>query len=431
MRTKLFIAVAALFLFALTFYVPREASAVPAFARQTGMACNSCHYQHFPTLNAFGRAFKAGGYTMVGGQSLIEGDFLSLPSTLNASLITKIRYQKTNGDSDTGTNKGEYQFPDEAALLIGGRAGEHVGFLLELTTFGTSDSSTVDTTSLATTEHEHDVTFFASFKMPFVYNVGDATKVSVIPFTTDAAGPAYGYELLNTGALRINRPIEHREQMSAQQWLGTDTAATGIAFVVHRDLYHANYTMWSNNHGNTDAGPYLHYARVAFTPTYAGWDLAAGAQWWGGTSKRASAYARADAWALDAQAQGTVGTLPVGVYLSYGQAGKTDAGETANIFNGTTDDTTAFGALVEVGIIPGRLTLAAGFLNGDAAGTGASAGMNGNSAAGSQTAYTLGANYQLAQNVNLVWNSSFHSGDTFDTNANGDQLHTAQIFAAY
>lgn len=415
MRTKLFMAVTALFLFALTLYVPQEASAAPAFARQTGLACNTCHYQHFPTLNAFGRAFKAGGYTMTGGQSLIEGDFLSMPSTLNASLITKIRFQKTNGDTDGGTNKGEFQFPDEFAFLIGGRIGENVGFLLE--------SSLKDNDSR-----------FTSFKMPFTYNVGNNTKVAVIPFTTDAAGPAYGFELLNTGALRINRPIEHREQMSAQQWLGTDTEATGIAFVVHRDLYHVNYSMWSHSHGSTDAGPYLHYARLAVTPTYAGWDLGAGVQWWGGSGKRTDAgtptYEEASAWAIDAQAQGTIGNFPVGIYLSYGVAGESDATGATNIFNASpTDDNSAFGALVEVGVIPNRLTLAAGFLSGDAAGS--VAGMNGNEAAGSQTAYTLGANFQLTQNVNLVWNSSFHSGNSFDANDNGDQLHTAQIFAAY
>lgn len=414
MRTKLLVSVAALFLFALSLYAPQEASAVPAFARQTGMACNTCHFQHFPTLNSFGRAFKAGGYTMVGGQSLIEGDFLSLPSTINASLITKIRFQKTNGAVETGTNKGELQFPDEAALLIGGRAGEHVGFLLEASLIGTDNSEN-----------------FASFKIPFTYTIGNDTKVAVIPFTTDAAGPAFGYELLNTGALRINRPIEHREQISAQQFLGTDKAATGIAFVVHRELYHANYTMWSNNHGDTDAGPYLHYARLAVTPTYAGWDLGAGVQWWGGTGKMSSAYTKADAWAFDAQAQGSVANFPVGVYASYGKAGKSDASEPANIFNGnTSEDTDAFGLLVEVGVIPNRLTLAAGYLTGNAA-TGGSAGMNGNTTTGSQSAYTLGANYQLTQNVNLVWNSSFMSGDTFDTNGNGDQLHTAQIFAAF
>lgn len=427
MRTKLFIAVAALFMFALTLYVPREASAVPAFARQTGMACNSCHFQHFPTLNAFGRAFKAGGYTMVGGQSLIEGDFLSLPSTLNASLVTKIMYEKTNGANDTGRNKGELAFPDEAALLIGGRAGEHVGFLLEFATFGeTADAA-------GPGNHAHEVSLFANFRMPFTYTIGEDTKVAVIPFTTADGGPAYGYELLNTGALRMNRPIEHREMISAAQFLGTDVSATGIAFIVHRELYHANYTMWSNVHGNTDAGPYLHYARLAFTPTYAGWDLSGGLQWWGGKSKRDGDYESADAWALDAQAQGNVSGYPVGIYASYGKAAKTDAGETDNIFNGsTTDDTSAFATLVEVGVIPGRLTVSAGYLNGEAAGTDALAGMNDNKTAGSQTAFTLGANYQLAQNVSLDWSSSFLGGDSFEgSTSRGDQRHTFRIFSAF
>src|SRR3989338_10301607 len=82
---KTLIAAAVVILSALSFVLPETASAAPTFARQTGMACNSCHFQHFPTLNAFGRAFKAGGYTMVGGQSLVEGDLLSIPTTLNMS----------------------------------------------------------------------------------------------------------------------------------------------------------------------------------------------------------------------------------------------------------------------------------------------------------------------------------------------------------
>ena len=40
------------------------AQAVPAFARQMGVSCNTCHFQHFPMLNNFGRAFKASGFTM-------------------------------------------------------------------------------------------------------------------------------------------------------------------------------------------------------------------------------------------------------------------------------------------------------------------------------------------------------------------------------
>jgi hypothetical protein len=42
-------------------FLGSTAEATPGFARQTGMACVACHFQHYPTLNSFGRAFKASG----------------------------------------------------------------------------------------------------------------------------------------------------------------------------------------------------------------------------------------------------------------------------------------------------------------------------------------------------------------------------------
>lgn len=406
---KILLAAAVIVISALSFVLPETASAAPTFARQTGMACNSCHFQHFPTLNAFGRSFKQGGYTMVGGQSLIEGDFLSLPSVLNASLITKVRYQKTNGDiDDSGTNKGELQFPDEAALLIGGRAGEHIGFLLE--------AQLGDPTAAA----------FASFKMPVVYNVA-GTDLSVIPFKTDAAGASYGYEVLNTGAVRMIRPIEHRSEMSAQQYIRTDGAATGVSFVAAQPMWFANYTAWAHNDGTNDAGPYLHYFRAAVTPTVAGWDIGAGVQWWGGMTKHSGATREvADAWAIDAQAQGNAGNFPLGVYISYGSADKSKAGEPVNIMNSSTNkDRTAIALLAELGVLPGRLTLTAGYR----------AGRNGDPSANgkdSDTATTIGANYTLTQNVTFQWNTSWYGGDVYDPlPANGDQKTTLMLFAAF
>src|SRR5471030_1504672 len=42
-----------------------RAAAVPAFAVQTGMACQSCHVGGFgPQLTPFGREFKLQGYTL-------------------------------------------------------------------------------------------------------------------------------------------------------------------------------------------------------------------------------------------------------------------------------------------------------------------------------------------------------------------------------
>jgi len=48
----------------LTFFLASvPAQAVPSFARQTGMPCESCH-TIFPELTSTGRSFKMGGYTL-------------------------------------------------------------------------------------------------------------------------------------------------------------------------------------------------------------------------------------------------------------------------------------------------------------------------------------------------------------------------------
>jgi hypothetical protein len=58
--------------------LPAVANAVPAFARQMDTGCDTCHFQHFPLLNAFGRAFKASGFTMT-SRKTIESDHISFP----------------------------------------------------------------------------------------------------------------------------------------------------------------------------------------------------------------------------------------------------------------------------------------------------------------------------------------------------------------
>src|SRR3989337_1452222 len=191
MRQKICMAGAVLFFIISVFvFSAPDAEAIPAFARQTGLSCSTCHFQHFPALNAFGRSFKAGGYTMVGGQSMIDGDMLSVPSVLNASIVMKLRYQKTNGDINTGKNKGELQFPDEAALFLGGRVGEHVGFAYEMVLAGAGFDN------------------FTSFKIPFVFDAA-GMKLSAILFNTDALGASFGFELLNTGAQRTQRALDN------------------------------------------------------------------------------------------------------------------------------------------------------------------------------------------------------------------------------
>jgi hypothetical protein len=94
-----------------------QAQAISAFARQVGMPCSACHFQRFPVLNSFGRAFREGGFTMTGAQEKIEAEDLSIPAVLNGALVGNMSYTKTNGSTagetptTKTTNDGSTQIP--------------------------------------------------------------------------------------------------------------------------------------------------------------------------------------------------------------------------------------------------------------------------------------------------------------------------------
>ncbi len=411
---KQILAISAVFV---TFAVPTESQAVASFARQTGEACNTCHWQHYPTLNEFGRAFKANGYTLVGEQRTVEGEKLSFPETLNASLVMKLRYQETNGATTPGqrdTNNGELQFPDEFALWLGGRVSNNIGFLLE--------GQLIDP----------DASFLASFKMPFMFDVGDV-KAGVIPFTTDALGAAFGLELLNTGAVRNLRIMEHRKDMSAQQYIGTATAAEGFAFVVTDAQYFVNLSKWSPNHaavanGLQNGSPSATYFRAALTPRVGSWDLGAGFQSWSGSADVGGvgtvALRDTEAWAVDGQAQGAIGGLPLGIYLSHAKADATTAAGNTNLFNSNPNAKSATAIAAEFGVLPHKATLMLAYRKGD----------NGKATNNDDNAWTVGGTYQIVQNIQLQLNYSKYSGSAFDTlpaPATGDQLVTLMLFGSF
>lgn len=391
-----------------------ESQAVPAFARQTGMACVACHYQTFPAINAFGRAYKSSGYTLIGAQEQLKGDALSLPTSLNASLVTKLRYQKTNGAATTGgagaTNAGELQFPDEAALLIGGRAGEHVGFLLELAALGQADSSS------------GEVNLFNSFKMPFSYKL-NTTDLSFIPFITDGGGAGYGFELLNTGAQRFQRVGEDRSALMAQQYLGLGAgAAEGFAFVASDSMGFVNLSLWAPKHGSFAVKGLAPYLRVAWTPNFGGWDLGLGGQVYGSKAKERDTATGLDVnlytkgWAIDSQAQGNVAGMPLGVYAAFG---RTPAG---TVFNASATDRSAWSVHAQLGVLPSKATLLLGYRAAD----------RGTATGDKDNALTLGGTYLLAQNVQLQLDHAIRSGNRFDTpQPAGDRQTTLMLFSAF
>lgn len=427
-----------------TIFTP-EALAIPSFSRQASMTCKACHSQHVPILNGFGQAFKAGGYPMMGTQGKVEGERLSIPNTLNASMLLKARYQKSNGTApdlipgDT-TNSGQWQLPEEFSLFFGGRIAETIGFFFEGNTSATH--------------------LIANFKLPAAVYIADA-KFSVIPYMTDVLGASYGYEQSSTGAVRNVRWAEHRKEISAQQYIGTDTAATGVAVVAQNDTGYINLSRWApafmahKGAAQTLRSSYLRIAATptVSTPTRGDWALQIGAQFWRGSNWAQGGTLAApvlvpvdtQATAFDFQAFGQVGGKELGVYATWAKspAGTPTRPNILNVGNlsgnppGPADpalyrlnDRKAWTIGAEYSVIPSTLHLGAAYRS---ANTGGSTGLTTAGDNPSDNAITLIAVYNMTQNIEFHLNHSMYNGSYYSTPAatTGNRLTTFMLEAAW
>lgn len=380
---------------------PNKAEAVPAFARQVGVGCYSCHYQHIPKLNAFGREFKLGGFTQ-SAQDLIQDEHMSLPPVLNASMIFKYRYQQQTSkpakENPAGEkirkDRGELQIYDEGAILIGGRVAENMGSLVE---FGAG---------------------VLSSKFIYSKNFG-GIQGGLVAFQTDALGAAYGMELFNTGAVRNIRGIEDRKAAYVQQVgssLGTSAnAATGIMAFGGNDLFVFTVGLWGPATGTgMDTGFNLStYYRIAVTPKVAdGLELMIGLQgmagetklsttddgdstdgWVGGDATAKTIVAvKTEANIIDFQVQTNVGGMSLEVTGAYADAGKNNAAGDA--------DWSGMALQGTLGVVTGAGVKAA-FMTGKSKAAGAK----------DVTSMVLGGWYALAQNVDLSLDYATWSGD--------------------
>jgi hypothetical protein len=400
-----------------------QANAIPAFARQVGMACSACHYQHFPVLNSFGRAFKEGGYTMIGAQEKVEDTTapgVSIPAVLNAAFVGYVGYGKTNGPATTdfattgtkSSNDGALGIPQQVSLFFAGRVGEHMGFESEVNITPGSGGTIPDAT-----------TGLIRFKVPFVYDVGNV-KAGIVPFST-GLGPADSFEVLNTGAVAVHAFNQvDMAAVSAQQYIGTATAANGIAFIASNDNFFANFAKWGASQGaGSSGGPSSNYLRGAWTTgligLIPGFDSAIGFQVWNGTSGLdstgsatpvgvlGSPWVETKASAVDAQMMGDVGGLPLLVVASYAKAPASTT-INSNLFNSNQFDRSSFNIGAELGVIPNVATLQLAMRQAKS-GVANASGSN-----SSDNAIMFGATYNLALNVRLELTYSKYSGDMYD-----------------
>lgn len=367
---------------------PTTSEAVPAFARQTGAACLSCHFQAIPRLTAFGRNFRMGAFRDMGEQALLEDEHLSLPAVFNASFLMKARFStgdtKVNGVTTAkggligaGAGLGEavqVQFPDESALLFGGRLGEHAGLFNEWDVINGS---------------------MLGAKMAYVFDT-DSGIIALAIGTTDALGASSIFNDPSNALSRNTRGVQTRA--NALRSTVHHTGATGVGVYGHLNdmLYFAVGGLLGQNAGGTQVGnsgvdvTLSPYVRAAFTGEIAGFDAVIGG-WYADTAvanyKRAVAPAKnpRKEYGLDLQFQGDLGDLSVGFYAPIVLSAKTTVAA-------VTTKVTGFFPMVQ--IASGSMGARLGYDYSKTTVTGAAA-------ATKYTNLVVGAWYDVAQNLTL------------------------------
>lgn len=172
---------------------------VPAFSRQTGLACSSCHYQ-FPRLTPFGRQFKLNGYTLTGlttigqpGDSAGKESLKLLPIPGIAAMVVTSLTQTAK--TIPGTQNTTLAFPDQFSLFAAGAITPNVGGFSQFTYSAADGSFGVDNFDLRYANHrdvgDHAVIYGVSLhNNPTVQDVWNTVPAWGYPFMSSSSAPS-------------------------------------------------------------------------------------------------------------------------------------------------------------------------------------------------------------------------------------------------
>ena len=182
---------------------------IPAFSRQTKLACSACHYQ-FPQLTPFGRLFKLNGYTMTGLQS-IEARPDSNSETLKLSpippaaamVITSLTHTAT---AVPNTQNNTASFPQQFSLFLAGQVTPNVGAFTQFTYADVDNAFGIDNIDIRYASHHtvagSDMLLGLTLNNnPTVQDVWNTVPAWSYPFTTSGAAPSPAASTTIEGAL--------------------------------------------------------------------------------------------------------------------------------------------------------------------------------------------------------------------------------------
>jgi hypothetical protein len=168
-----------------------QASAVPAFAVQTGKACVACHVGGFgPQLTPYGREFKLGGYTTRA---------VSFNAPVSMMVIASYVQTQTGQAAPPAAEfrDNDNVALDQASLFIAGGVGDHFGGFVQTTYDGVAkqfhwDNLDLRATTTATIKGANVLMGLSVNNAPTVQDVFNTLPAWGFPYTASSLAPSPG-----------------------------------------------------------------------------------------------------------------------------------------------------------------------------------------------------------------------------------------------
>ncbi len=187
----------------------KDAYAVPSFARQTNLACNTCH-TIFPELKPFGRLFKLNGYTLTGIKAIEsknEKEQTNLKILSISPLSAMVQSSFTNvSTAIPGTQNGDVGFPQQLSFFFAGEITPRIGTFIQVTyddigaEFGwdNTDIRYANNTTIGSRSLIYGLTLNNN---PTVQDVWNTTPAWGFPYAASAVAPAPAAATMIDGGL--------------------------------------------------------------------------------------------------------------------------------------------------------------------------------------------------------------------------------------